>query len=193
LLVTTGYDLALEQAFLDAGEEFDVVSYIAAGRHRGRFCHFAPDGHANVVDVPNTYLSELSLDRRTVILKLHGGLDRSPARSFESFVVTEDDYIDYLAQTDVGAAIPVALAAKLRRSHFLFLGYGMRDWNLRLVLGRVWGGEGVNYRSWAVLPSPRPLERQLWRTRDVDLLAIELDEYVDGLGRYVGLTAEASA
>ncbi len=193
LLVTTGYDLALEQAFLDAGEEFDVVSYIAAGRHRGRFCHFAPDGHANVVEVPNTYLSELSLDRRTVILKLHGGLDRGPARSFESFVVTEDDYIDYLAQTDVGAAIPVALAAKLRRSHFLFLGYGMRDWNLRLVLGRVWGGEGVNYRSWAVLPSPRPLERQLWRTRDVDLLAIELDEYVDGLGRYVGLTAEASA
>jgi hypothetical protein len=138
-------------------------------------------------------LSELSLDRRTVILKLHGGLDRSPARSFESFVVTEDDYIDYLAQTDVGAAIPVALAAKLRRSHFVFLGYGMRDWNLRLVLGRVWGGEGVNYRSWAVLPSPRPLERQLWRTRDVDLLELPLDEYVEALGRYLGVTAEASA
>jgi hypothetical protein len=44
-----------------------------------------------------------------------------------------------------------------------------------------------------VLPSPRPLERQLWRTREVDLLAIELDEYVDGLARYVGLTAETSA
>jgi DNA-binding SARP family transcriptional activator len=193
LLVTTGYDLALEQALLDAGEEFDVVAYLAAGRHRGRFCHFAPDGHTNVVDVPNTYLSELSLDRRTVILKLHGGLDRSPARSFESFVVTEDDYIDYLAQTDVGAAIPVALAAKLRRSHFLFLGYGMHDWNLRLVLGRVWGGEGVNYRSWAVLPTPRPLERQLWRTRDVDLLEVALGDYVDALGRYVGLTGEAVA
>jgi DNA-binding SARP family transcriptional activator len=193
LLVTTGYDLALEQALLDAGEEFDVVSYIAAGRHRGRFCHVAPDGHANVVDVPNTYLSELSLDRRTVILKLHGGLDRSAARSFESFVVTEDDYIDYLSQTDVGAAIPVALAAKLRRSHFLFLGYGMRDWNLRLVLGRVWGGEGVNYRSWAVLPSARPLERQLWRTRDVDLLELALDDYVEALGRYIGVTAGASA
>lgn len=193
LLVTTGYDLSLEQAFLDAGEEFDVVSYIAAGRHRGRFCHFTPDGQANVVDVPNTYLSELSLERRTVILKLHGGLDRSAARSFESFVVTEDDYIDYLAQTDVGGAVPVALAAKLRRSHFLFLGYGMRDWNLRLVLGRVWGGEGVNYRSWAVLPTPRPLERQLWRTRDVDLLELALDDYVDALARYVGLPGAQAA
>ena len=35
LIVTTSYDLALEQALLDAGEEFDVVSYIASGRHRG--------------------------------------------------------------------------------------------------------------------------------------------------------------
>ena len=36
LLVTTSYDLALEQALLDAGEEFDVVSYLASGRDRGR-------------------------------------------------------------------------------------------------------------------------------------------------------------
>src|SRR5919198_985762 len=39
LIVTTSYDLALERAFLDAGEEFDVVSYLAAGRNRGKFCH----------------------------------------------------------------------------------------------------------------------------------------------------------
>ena len=96
-----------------------------------------------MIDVPNTYASELSLERRTVMLKLHGGLDRARARA-ESFVVTEDDYIDYLAHGDVGGAIPVALAAKLRRSHFLFLGYGMRDWNLRLVLERMWGSSGVD-------------------------------------------------
>src|SRR5207244_8371118 len=71
LLVTTSYDLALEQAFLDAGEEFDVVSYVAAGRHRGRFSHVRPDGSVRVIDLPNEYATELSLDRRTVILKLH--------------------------------------------------------------------------------------------------------------------------
>src|SRR5207249_2957150 len=82
LLVTSSYDLALEQAFLDAGEEFDVVYYIAAGRNRGRFCHVEPDGRARVIDLPNTYATELSLERRTVILKLHGGVDarRRPAR-----------------------------------------------------------------------------------------------------------------
>ncbi len=194
LLVTTSYDLALEQAFLDAGEEFDVVSYVASGRNRGRFCHVQPDGTARIVDVPNTYATELSLERRTVILKLHGGVDLTPARALESFVVTEDDYIDYLAYGDVIGAVPVALAAKLRRSHFLFLGYGMRDWNLRLVLGRIWGSEGVSYRSWAVQPEAKPLERQFWRVRDVDLLEVPLDDYVGALGRYVGVaTAEAPA
>jgi DNA-binding SARP family transcriptional activator len=193
LLVTTSYDLALEEAFLAAGEEFDVVSYIASGRDRGRFCHVPPDGPARTIELPNTYATELSLERRTVILKLHGGLDRDPSREWESFVVTEDDYIDYLAQHDVGAAIPVALAAKLRRSHFLFLGYGMRDWNLRLVLGRIWGGEGVSYRSWAVLPAAKPLERQFWRARDVDLLEVPFDDYFAALGRYMELVTEAPA
>jgi DNA-binding SARP family transcriptional activator len=193
LLVTTSYDLALEQALLDADEEFDVVSYLASGRNRGRFCHLRPDGSSRVIEIPNTYATELSLDRRPVILKLHGGVDPTPARALESFVVTEDDYIDYLAHGDIGSVVPVALAAKLRRSHFLFLGYAMCDWNLRLVLGRIWGGEGVSYRSWAVQAAARPLERQFWRARDVDLLEIPLDEYVAALERYVGLRVEAVA
>lgn len=194
LLVTTNYDLALEQALLDAGEEFDVVSYLAAGRDRGRFCHRDPTGETRVIELPNTYATELSLERRTVVLKLHGGLDPSPAPEQPSYVVTEDDYIGYLARGDVGSAIPVALAAKLRRSHFLFLGYGMREWSLRLVLDRICGGEPLTYRSWAVLPEARPLERQFWRARDVDLLEQPLEIYVEALGRYVGVgTAEATA
>jgi DNA-binding SARP family transcriptional activator len=193
LLVTTGYDLALEQALLDEGEEFDVVSYIASGRDRGRFCHREPGGAMHVVERPNTYATELSLERRTVVLRLHGGLEDEPLPEREGFVVTEDDYIGYLARSDVGAAIPIALAAKLRRSHFLFLGYGVGEWSLRLVLDRISAGEPLLYRSWAVLPEARSLEHQLWRARDVDLLEQRLDEYVDALGRYLETTAEAVA
>jgi DNA-binding SARP family transcriptional activator len=188
LLVTAAYDLALEQALLDAGEEFDVVAYIPAGRDRGRFCHREPNGATHVIDVPNTYATELSLERRTIVLKLQGGLDRGA-----DVVVTEDDFIGYLAQGDVSSAIPVALAARLRRSHFLFLGYGMREWSLRLVLDRMWGGEAPAYRSWAVVPEAQPLERQFWRTRDVDLLELPLDEYGNALARYLGTGAEAAA
>src|SRR5439155_6868057 len=55
LLVTTSYGRALERAFHAAGEQFDVVSYIASGRSRGSFRHTAPDGTSRVIDVPNTY------------------------------------------------------------------------------------------------------------------------------------------
>ena len=140
LLVTTGYDLALEQAFLDAGEEFDVVSYLASGRDGGKFCHFAPDGAVRVVEVPNRYATELDLRRADGDPEASRQRRSSPERAWESFVVTEDDYLDYLPERDLAAAIPVALAAHLRRSHFLFLGYAMQDWNLRLVLNRFWGG-----------------------------------------------------
>jgi DNA-binding SARP family transcriptional activator len=191
LIVTTSYDLALEEAFLAEGEEFDVVSYLAAGRNRGKFCHFGPDGTVRVIDVPNTYATELELERRTVILKLHGGVDPAPERDWESFVITEDDYIDYLPQSDLATAVPVGLAARLRRSHFLFLGYGMREWNLRLVLNRLWAGAPLNYRSWAVAPAAGPVERAFWRGRDVDLLEASLEEYVDALARHAGVGVEA--
>jgi DNA-binding SARP family transcriptional activator len=178
LVVTTGYDLALERAFTDAGEEFDVVTYAATGRNRGRFWHLAPNKRPQVIEVPNTYATELSLERRSIILKLHGCVDRDAGREWESFVVTEDDYIDYLARDDLANLIPVALTAKLRRSHFLFLGYALRDWNLRVLLNRLWGEEKVGYRSWAVQPEAPPLEIEFWRRRDVDVFELPVDEYV---------------
>ena len=192
LIVTTGYDLALEGAFLAAGEEFDVVSYLATGRDRGKFFHLSPDGRARLVDVPNTYATELQLERRPVILKLHGGVDPAPERTWESFVITEDDYIDYLPRSDLAAAVPVGLTARLRRSHFLFVGYGMREWNLRLLLSRLWAGAAVNYRSWAVSPAAPPVERAFWRSRDVDLVEAPLENYVDALARIIGVGVEAA-
>jgi DNA-binding SARP family transcriptional activator len=191
LIVTTSYDVALERAFAEAGEEFDVVAYLATGRHRGKFCHLAPDAAPRLIDLPNTYI-DLSLERRTVILKVHGQVDRSVDREWESFVVTEDDYIDYLAQADVASVVPVGLAAKLRRSHFLFLGYTMADWNLRVLLYRLWGDQPLSYRSWAVQPQPLALERQFWRRRDVDVFELPLEKYVEGLSAQAGL-AEVAA
>src|SRR5207244_2017515 len=100
---------------------------------------YSHDGTGTLIDQPNTYAVELSLERRPVILKLHGQIARTATREWESFVVTEDDYIDYLARTEVAGVLPVSLAAALRRSHFLFLGYTMADWTRRVTLHRLWG------------------------------------------------------
>ena len=183
LIVSTNYDLALERAFEDAGEELDIVAYVATGQHRGRFWHRAPGEAPRPIDVPNTYASELSLERRTILLKLHGAVDPLPEREWESFVITEDDYIDYLGHSQLTAVVPVSLAAKLRRSHFLFLGYEMADWNLRLILNRMWGERPVGYRSWAVQRSPSPLAQAFWRRYDVTPLDVDPEAYVELLER----------
>ena len=180
LIVTTLLDQTLERAFQAAGEELDVVSYISSGRNRGKFLHLTDEGTARVVEDPNAD-AEISLERRTVLLKVHGRVDRTNARQWESFVVSEDDYIEYLAHAEVGAVIPVTLAARLQRSHFLFLGYTPSDWNLRVFLHRLWGDERINYRSWAVQPAPDGLVRELWRQRAVDAVDSTVDEYVAAL------------
>ena len=185
LVLTANFDLAFERACAEAGEELDIVSYIASGRHRGRFLHVAGNGDAAVVDVPNTYAG-LAIGERTVVLKLLGQVDRRPERDRESFAVTEDDHIDYLAQADISSLVPVTLVAKLRRSHFLFLGYPMRDWGLRVFLHRIWGREKVAYRSWAVEPEPAVIERELWRQRGVDVFEVPLEDYMAGLRDRVG-------
>jgi DNA-binding SARP family transcriptional activator len=183
LIVTTNYDLALERAFEDAGEELDIVSYVAAGTHRGRFWHRPPGEPPRPIDVPNTYATELSLERRTILLKLHGAVDPLPEREWESFVITEDDYIDYLGHSELTAVVPVALAARLRRSHFLFLGYEMADWNLRLILNRIWGERPVAYRSWAIQRAPSPLAQAFWRRFDVAALDVDPRSYIELLER----------
>jgi len=78
----------------------------------------------------------------------------------------------------IAGLIPVTVAAKLRRSHFLFLGYAPHEWPFRVFLRRVWGGQRVLYRSWAVEPRVEPFGRELWRHLDVDQLDTPLADYV---------------
>jgi hypothetical protein len=196
LVVTANYDDLLERALGEAGEPFDVVWYEAKrGGLQGRFIHRSPDGEVVPIMRPNKY-TRLALAERPVILKLHGAFDREDAKR-DSYVVTEDNYIDYLVGGDVGEQIPFALRARMGESHFLFLGYSMRDWNLRVILNRIWGAQQLDLKSWAIQREPasaaaREVEETLWRDRgDVDLLYVPLSEYVAGLeAELLGAIAE---
>lgn len=179
LCVTTNYDDSLERAFRDAGEPYDLVTYIAEGKDRGTFRHTTPDGTTVVITKPNEYV-DIRLDERAVIAKVHGAVDR--LRQLDSFVITEDHYIDYITRADVSGLFPVKLAAKLRESHFLFLGYSLRDWNLRVMLYRLWGEqEGKNFKSWAIQSEPSPIDRTAWDERGVDILPVRVEDFVEAI------------
>ena len=63
------------------------------------------------IEIANKYTG-LALAERPVILKLHGAIDRDDAKR-DSYVLTEDSYIDYLAGPFVGDQIPFSLMAKM--------------------------------------------------------------------------------
>ena len=142
-----------------------------------------------MVEEPNSYTG-LALEERSVLLKIHGQVDRGGTREHESFAVSEDDHIDYLAGVEASGTVPVQIAARLRRSHLLFLGYAVDDWSLRVFLRRVWGHDRLAYRSWAVQSAAETLARELWRERGVEAYDVGLEGYSEQLAR---VTAELAA
>jgi hypothetical protein len=186
LIVTTNYDDALERAFVAAGEPYDLLSYVAKGPHVGKFMHLPPDGRPKLVKKSNQY--PLNLDERTIVLKIHGAVNRAD-RNEDSYVISEDHYIDFLSQTSIASVLPVLLNAHMQSSHFPFLGYSMRDWNLRVILRRIWGEQHLEYRSWSIQRRPDPLELEFWPKRNVDIYDVDLGEYVGKLGQAIGALA----
>jgi DNA-binding SARP family transcriptional activator len=193
LLLTSAFDRALEQAFSDAGEQYDVVSFVALGRDRGKFLHLGADGSARVIDEPNLEVG-LASEERTLILKLNGGTDQLSGRVRDSYVVSEDDYIDYLSQSEMSALLPIGLAAHLRRSHLLFVGYELDEWSPRVFLRRLWGEEHIAYRSWAIDATPNRVTAEQWRHLGVDVLELAAEESLEELRRRLAgdLTAETA-
>lgn len=61
---------------------------------------------------------------------------------------------------------------------FLFLGYGLSDWNLRVVLNHV---ARSDLMSWAVQDGPKDVERELWRKGGVRICDLKIEKIVEKL------------
>jgi SIR2-like domain len=176
LVITTNYDDALERAFADADEQVDVVSYAAEPNEPGGFVHVRPEGERVAISKHTDY-HDFELDERSVILKIHGAVDRADEAA-DSYVITEDHYIDYLARENI-SKLPAYLMARMRTSHFLFLGYGMRDWNLRVILRHIWSEQTRHFASWAIQLHPGEIDTRFWERHGVDIVDAPLEDWVD--------------
>lgn len=184
LIVSTNFDTALEQAFDDEAEPYDLAVYMASGPDRGKFVHFPDEGAHTPIAKPSKYsgfpIGEDYELERTVIVKIHGAVDGNVEDYHweKNYVLTEDQYIGYLSGSPITDFVPVQILDKLIESRCLFLGYTVRDWNLRVFLKRIWEGR-LNGKSWAVEPDPGVPEKDLWDNANVRLYAADLADYVD--------------
>jgi hypothetical protein len=187
LIVTTNYDEVLENAFVAAKEPYDLLTYIANSsdkREIGKFRYIPHGGTAQLISKPTSFplpIDEYNVLERTMILKIHGAVDKIDWRR-SSFVVTEDDYIDYLARMNTPARdIPSLILQKMRDSSFLFLGYSLSDWNMRVLLNSIWSTQTYSDTSWAVMHKTKEWDEAYWQKHRVQLLKLSLKDYVAAL------------
>jgi hypothetical protein len=195
MIVTPKYDAMLERAFREANEEFDVAMYMAPGTDEaGKFVHLPWCAPPQAIREPSDYMdfpiaAVTRKLQRTVIVRTNGAVDDlSPDFPVEgNYVVTEDHGIEYMSGLPTEKVVPTQILAKLRKASYLFLGYTIADWRLRVFLRRIWGSSHLDRaKYWAVEPEPDALERDLWQQWGVTLYQSSLTEYLAGLHEFVG-------
>jgi hypothetical protein len=145
------------------------------------------------VTAPNEL--DIDLAHTTVIYKMHGSIFPE-TDEWDNFVITEEDYVEFLSRMTTSTAIPSLFYPHFRERSFLFLGYSLRDWNLRVVLKnlskylpkrRADGDDDEDeLPSWAIQRNPSELESKLWARRRVGIFDLPLDEFVSRMQAQMG-------
>jgi hypothetical protein len=192
LIVSTNYDTLIEQAFQAADKHYDLVIHPSEGKDFDNAILWWRHSNKEPRIIPPNEL-EIDLEQTTVIYKMHGSIQRE-SDSWDNFVITEEDYVDFLSRMTTNTAIPSLFYKHFRTRSFLFLGYSLRDWNLRVVLKnldryltRRRGGsydEDESLPSWSIQHKPSELERTLWEKRNVNIFDMALDKFVDKLRQW---------
>lgn len=189
LIVTTNFDETLEQAFEEAKQPYDVVSYIADGEDRGSFKHECRDEngktqHIGLIlngGVTESYekYDKLRLEEVPTILKLFGTWD-------SEFVITEEHHITYCPQGLNESSVHSALMSPITKNKEnvrLFLGYSLYDSDLLTILYKIWNLHPPNDKeSYIVHQSiPGHLENKFRDYRNLDEYKMSLGDFITNL------------
>jgi hypothetical protein len=109
-VLTTNFDDFMERAFIDAGKHPAIGVY---------------DLRADAAELAATPGIDMPL-----VYKLHGSIERP-----ETILTTEDDIIEFLAALLLrNPDLPLVIKEIFTNSSLLFIGYGLKDWNIRVML-----------------------------------------------------------
>jgi hypothetical protein len=94
-------------------------------------------------------------EEKPILLKLHGDISKP-----NSIVITEEDYITFVQRMASPTLHPIHqfIRVRMRAWPFLFIGYSLKDYNLRLLFRTLqWGSDEKLPLSYSVDPSPDDL------------------------------------
>jgi hypothetical protein len=145
IIVTTNYDQLLETALGESGKGPVVFVY-------------NPES-----DKPTPDMIEDPTEERPLVFKMHGDLNHR-----DSIVITDEDYITFvqrMSDKDALHPVPQTVRYRMQRWPTLFVGYSLRDYNLRLLFRTLrWRVDPANFPpSFSVDKNPDPLILQVWQ------------------------------
>ena len=109
-VITTNYDNLMERAFAMARKDPAKAMYNRFGDQE------------QIKTIPTVHTP--------LVYKLHGSLE-----AIDSMVITEDHYIDFLISLIEGnPKVPDTLSRIFQTCSILFIGYGLKDFNIRVLL-----------------------------------------------------------
>ncbi|HEX2062589.1 MAG TPA: SIR2 family protein [Thermoanaerobaculia bacterium] len=127
-VLTTNFDSLMERAYHAAGKIPSVSMYRVGGDQAE-------------VDTPTV--------RRPLVYKLHGSVEDP-----RSMVCTEDDTVEFMASLLLGEPpLPQSIKNLFRQFSVVFIGYGLKDWNIRVLL-RALRGKSAPISCFAVQQRP---------------------------------------
>jgi hypothetical protein len=177
IIVTTNYDQLFERALQN--------TRLANGKMKDPKIHiYDPKKKKDDED------DEIPLDPspdEPIVLKLHGDIKKR-----DSIVVTEEDYITFIQRMSDKHLHPVPqnIRARLHTWRVLFIGYSLKDYNLRLLLRTLrWKVDPANLPlSFSVDPKPDDLIVEVWQRGEkkiVNFIEQDLWDFVPALYREV--------
>jgi hypothetical protein len=187
LFITTNYDDMLEKALAPRQPHLIV--------DRGNQGLLVTPAGKDPVLVPPTggNIYELLDDERSqqlphpIVFKMHGSVDKADPTN-DCYLITEEDYVDFLGR-DKGYYVPTYVEGLMRGKDFLFLGYSLADWNVRVILRKLLKQASIAssassarpVRCWAIVSGKTHFEQQVWKTQSLNIHSEDLQVFAKKL------------
>lgn len=167
VIITTNYDRLMEKALDEKKRPYKTV--------------VQPIGGFDVAVHPE--LNELETYDGVILYKIHGTFCEEGA---QDLVLTEEDYIEFLTVASIeNQGVPRPIAKKLGLSTLLFLGYGLEDWDFRVIFHALIRKLPVSdhRKSFAIQKKPSKFWTDYWDDKGVEIYDYDLYQFANDLAK----------